>query len=88
MIVTDFRHNQEKSPELKASLLKKRIPAIIVKNVPNENLLKVISEQKPEIAVADESIRQCRVRFTLKTFQRTTHIVIEIHPMVRKSILQ
>ncbi|GFQ88618.1 hypothetical protein TNCT_189021 [Trichonephila clavata] len=40
---------QEKSPELKASLPKRRNPAIIVKNVPNEvsneDLLKVISEQ-------------------------------------------
>ncbi|GFQ81959.1 hypothetical protein TNCT_387691 [Trichonephila clavata] len=66
---------QEKSPELKASLLKRRNPAIIVKNVPNEvsneDLLKVISEQNPEIVVDDESIGQCRARFTLKTFQHT-----------------
>ncbi|GFQ98694.1 uncharacterized protein TNCT_323821 [Trichonephila clavata] len=64
---------QEKSPELKASLPKRRNPAIIVKNVPNEvsneDLLKVISEQNPEIVVDDESIGQCRARFTLKTFQ-------------------
>ncbi|GFY46666.1 hypothetical protein TNIN_221191 [Trichonephila inaurata madagascariensis] len=42
---------QEKFPELKASLPKRRNPAIIVKNVPNEvnneDLLKVISEQNP-----------------------------------------
>ncbi|GFQ89773.1 hypothetical protein TNCT_135291 [Trichonephila clavata] len=66
---------QEKSPELKASLPKRRNPAIIVKNVPNEvsneNLLKVISEQNPEVVVDDESIQQCRVRFTLKIFQHT-----------------
>ncbi|GFX55104.1 hypothetical protein TNCV_1155651 [Trichonephila clavipes] len=41
---------QEKSPELKASVPKRRNPAIIVKNVPNEvkneDLLKVITEQK------------------------------------------
>ncbi|GFY39660.1 hypothetical protein TNIN_48491 [Trichonephila inaurata madagascariensis] len=46
---------QEKSPELKASLLKRRNPAIIVKNVPNEvnneDLIKMISEQNPEIIV-------------------------------------
>ncbi|GFY62359.1 hypothetical protein TNIN_211641 [Trichonephila inaurata madagascariensis] len=82
---------QENSPELKASLPKRRNPAIIVKNVPNEvnneALLKVISEQNPEIVVDDESIRQCKVRFTLKTFQHTRHIVIETHPTVRKSIL-
>ncbi|GFY39833.1 uncharacterized protein TNIN_453141 [Trichonephila inaurata madagascariensis] len=53
-----------------------------------EDLLKVISEQTPEIVVADESIRQYRVHFTLKTFQHTRHVVIETHPMVRKSILQ
>ncbi|GFV35524.1 hypothetical protein TNCV_3205551 [Trichonephila clavipes] len=77
---------QEKSPELKASVPKRRNPAIIVKNVPNEDLLKVITEQNPEIVVDDESIWQCRVRFTLKTFQHTRHIVIETHPTVRKSI--
>ncbi|GFS47690.1 uncharacterized protein TNCV_1973531 [Trichonephila clavipes] len=75
---------QEKSPELKASVPKRRNPAIIVKNVPNEvkneDLLKVITEQNPEIVVDDESIRQCRVRFTLKTFQHTRHVVIETHP--------
>ncbi|GFW38354.1 hypothetical protein TNCV_1332071 [Trichonephila clavipes] len=58
---------QEKSPELKASVPKRRNPAIIIKNVPNEvkneDLLKVITEQNPEIVVDDESIRQCRVRF-------------------------
>ncbi|GFV39543.1 hypothetical protein TNCV_1367841 [Trichonephila clavipes] len=74
----------EKSPELKASVPKRRNPAIIVKNVPNEvkneDLLKVITEQNPEIVVDDESIRQCRVRFTLKTFQHTRHVVIETHP--------
>ncbi|GFU74557.1 uncharacterized protein TNCV_616031 [Trichonephila clavipes] len=86
---------QEKSPELKASVPKRRnpaIPAIIVKNVPNEvkneDLLKVITEQNPEIVVEEESIRQCRVRFTLKTFQHTRHVVIETHPTVRKSILR
>ncbi|GFS52362.1 uncharacterized protein TNCV_4850741 [Trichonephila clavipes] len=83
---------QEKSPELKASVPKRRNPAIIVKNVPNEvkneDLLKVITEQNPEIVVDDESIRQCRVRFTLKTFQHTRHVVIETHPTVRKSILR
>ncbi|GFV55593.1 hypothetical protein TNCV_1820801 [Trichonephila clavipes] len=75
---------QEKSPELKASVPKRRNPAIIIKNVPNEvkneDLLKVITEQNPEIVVDDESIRQCRVRFTLKTFQHTRHVVIETHP--------
>ncbi|GFV60544.1 hypothetical protein TNCV_3471791 [Trichonephila clavipes] len=69
-----------------------RIPAIIVKNVPNEvkneDLLKVITEQNPEIVVDDESIWRCRVRFTLKTFQHTRHVVIETHPTVRKSILR
>ncbi|GFY64361.1 uncharacterized protein TNIN_329621 [Trichonephila inaurata madagascariensis] len=83
---------QEKSPELKASLPKRRNPAIIVKNVPNEvnneDLLQVISEQNPEIVVDDESIRQCRARFTLKTFQHTRHVVIETHPTVRKSIFR
>ncbi|GFW15813.1 gag-like protein [Trichonephila clavipes] len=83
---------QEKSPELKASVPKRRNPAIIVKNVPNkvnnEDLLKVITEQNPEIVVDDESIRQCRVRFTLKTFQHTRHVVIETHPTVRKSLLR
>ncbi|GFY53404.1 uncharacterized protein TNIN_380851 [Trichonephila inaurata madagascariensis] len=83
---------QEKSPELKASLPKRRNPAIIVKNVLNEvnkkDLLKVISEVNPEIVVDDESIRQCKVRFTLKTFQHTRHVVIETHPTVRKSILR
>ncbi|GFS40631.1 uncharacterized protein TNIN_140541 [Trichonephila inaurata madagascariensis] len=83
--------SQEKSPKLKASLPKRRNPAIIVKNVPNEvnneDLLKVISEQNPEIVVDDESIRQCKVRFALKTFQYTRH-VIETHPTVRKSILR
>ncbi|GFW85045.1 RNA-directed DNA polymerase from mobile element jockey [Trichonephila clavipes] len=60
----------EKSPELKASLPKRRNPAIIVKTVSNnEDLVKVISEQNPEIVVDDENIRQCSVRFTLKTFQ-------------------
>ncbi|GFU95761.1 hypothetical protein TNCV_4889501 [Trichonephila clavipes] len=75
---------QKKSPELKASLPKRRNPAIIVKNVPNEvnneDLLKVISEQNPEIVVYDESIRHCRVRFTLKTFQHTRQVVIETRP--------
>ncbi|GFX04636.1 uncharacterized protein TNCV_2773671 [Trichonephila clavipes] len=84
---------QEKSPELKVSVPKRRNPAIIVKNVPNEvkneDLLKVITEQNPEIVVDDESIRQCRgVPFTLKTFQPTRHVVIETHPTVRKSILR
>ncbi|GFQ90787.1 hypothetical protein TNCT_234141 [Trichonephila clavata] len=77
---------QEKSPELKASLPKRRNTAIIVKNGPNEvsneDLLNVISEQNPEIVVDDESIGQCRVRFTLKTFQHTRHVVIETHPIV------
>ncbi|GFW29087.1 uncharacterized protein TNCV_2356451 [Trichonephila clavipes] len=81
---------QEKSPELKASVPKRRNPAIIVKNVPNEvnneDLLKVITEQNPEIV--DESIWQCRVRFTLKTFQHTRHVVIETHSTARKSILR
>ncbi|GFV02750.1 hypothetical protein TNCV_1452561 [Trichonephila clavipes] len=53
---------QEKSPELKASFPKRRNPAIIVKNVPNEvkneDLLKVITEQNPEMVADDESIRQ------------------------------
>ncbi|GFV82079.1 hypothetical protein TNCV_3152771 [Trichonephila clavipes] len=75
---------QEKSPEIKASVPKRRKPAIIVKNVPNEvkneDLFKVITEQNPEIVVDDESIRQCIVRFTLKTFQHTRHVVIETHP--------
>ncbi|GFS59445.1 hypothetical protein TNIN_446151 [Trichonephila inaurata madagascariensis] len=69
---------------------KRRNPAIIVKNVPNEvnnEDLKVFSEQNPEI-VDDESIRQCKVRFTLKTFQHTRHVVIETHPTDRKSILR
>ncbi|GFU77778.1 gag-like protein [Trichonephila clavipes] len=83
---------QEKSPELKASVPKRRNPAIIVKNVPNEvkieDLLKVITEQNPEIVVDNESIRQCRVHFTLKTFQHTRHVVIETPPTVRKSILR
>ncbi|GFT59989.1 uncharacterized protein TNCV_2686781 [Trichonephila clavipes] len=69
-----------------------RNPDIIVKNVPNEvnneDLLKVISEQNPEVVIDDESIRQCRVRFTLKTFQHTRHVVIETHPTVRKFILR
>ncbi|GFY49316.1 hypothetical protein TNIN_438191 [Trichonephila inaurata madagascariensis] len=58
--------------ELKASLPKRRNPAIIVKNVPNEvnneDHLKVISEQNPDIVVDNKSIRQCRVCFTLKLF--------------------
>ncbi|GFW09223.1 hypothetical protein TNCV_2101771 [Trichonephila clavipes] len=81
---------QEKSPELKASVPKRRNPAIIIKNVPNEvkneDLLKVITEQNPEIVVDDESIRQCRVRFALKTFQHTMHVVIETHPTPSKNI--
>ncbi|GFS77503.1 integrase catalytic domain-containing protein [Trichonephila clavipes] len=91
LILTD-QEQQEKSPEVKASVPKRRNPAIIVKKVPNEvnneDLLKVITEQNPEIVVDDESIRQCRVRFTLKTFQHTRHVVIETHPTVRKSILR
>ncbi|GFT42191.1 hypothetical protein TNCV_1008661 [Trichonephila clavipes] len=83
---------QEKSPELKASVPKRRNPAIIVKNVPNEvnneDLLKVLTEQNPEIVVDDESIRQCRVRFTLKTFHYTRHVVIETRPTVRKYIFR
>ncbi|GFS95600.1 uncharacterized protein TNCV_885731 [Trichonephila clavipes] len=83
---------QKKSPELKASLPKRRNPAVIVKNVPNEvnneDLLKVISEQNLEIVVYDESIRHCRVRFTLKTFQHTSPVVIETRPTVRKSIIR
>ncbi|GFV56488.1 hypothetical protein TNCV_2276261 [Trichonephila clavipes] len=39
----------------------------------NKLLVKRFSEK-------DESIRQCRVRFTLKTFQHTRHVVIETHP--------
>ncbi|GFY77694.1 hypothetical protein TNIN_10261 [Trichonephila inaurata madagascariensis] len=48
----------------------------------------MISEKNSEIVVADERIRQCRVYFTLKTFQHTGYVVIETHPMVRKSVLQ
>ncbi|GFY06684.1 hypothetical protein TNCV_3525401 [Trichonephila clavipes] len=51
---------QEKSPELKSSVPKRRNPAIIAKNVPNEvkneYLLKVITEQNPEIVVDDERV--------------------------------
>ncbi|GFV41475.1 hypothetical protein TNCV_5016321 [Trichonephila clavipes] len=86
----DARQALGKTPELKASVPKRRNPAIIVKNVPNEvnyeDLLKVITEQNPEIVVDDESKRQCRVRFTLKTFQHTRHVVIETHPTPLKNI--
>ncbi|GFW39799.1 retrovirus-related Pol polyprotein from type-1 retrotransposable element R1 [Trichonephila clavipes] len=78
------REDARQALELKASVPKRRNPAIIVKNVPNEvnneDILKVITEQNPEIVVDDESIRQCKVRFTLKTFQHTRHVVIETHP--------
>ncbi|GFV32873.1 RNA-directed DNA polymerase from mobile element jockey [Trichonephila clavipes] len=88
-VVAPSAEIQEKSPELKASLPKRRSPVIIVKNVPNEvnkeDLLKVITEQNPEIVVDDESIRQCSVRFTLKTFKHTRHVVIETHPTLNES---
>ncbi|GFU37119.1 hypothetical protein TNCV_1555051 [Trichonephila clavipes] len=75
---------QEKSPELKASVPNRRNPSIIVKNVSNEvnneDLLKVITEQNPEVVVDDERIRQFRFRFTLKTFQHTRRVVIGTHP--------
>ncbi|XP_035219877.1 uncharacterized protein LOC118192959 [Stegodyphus dumicola] len=81
----------EKSPELNTSLPKKRNPVLLVKNVPNEipneDLLKVIFEQNPEVVESDENRSICSVRFTLKTFQFTRHVVIETHPMVRKRIL-
>ncbi|GFU13381.1 hypothetical protein TNCV_1414071 [Trichonephila clavipes] len=83
---------QEQSPKLKASVPKRRNPAVVVENVPNEvnneDLLKVITEQNPETVVDDESIGQCRIRFTLKTFQHTRLVVIETHPTVHKSILR
>ncbi|GFX67212.1 hypothetical protein TNCV_2185591 [Trichonephila clavipes] len=72
-----------KISRIKGFRSQKRNPDIIVNNLPNEvnnDLLKVITEQNPEIVVDDESIRQCRVRFTLKTFQHTRHVVLETHP--------
>ncbi|GFU73705.1 hypothetical protein TNCV_3404231 [Trichonephila clavipes] len=83
---------QEKSPELKASVPKRRNPAIIVKNVPdevkNEDLLKKrLLNKILKLFVDDESIRQCRVRFTLKPFNIQGMLLSKLTPTVSKSIL-
>lgn len=83
---------KEKSPEFKISLPKGKNPTVLVKNVPNdilnEDLLKVIFDQNPEFTKSDEIMNECRVRFTLKKFDQTKHVVIETHPIVRKEILR
>ena len=81
---------QDKSPQLKATPFKRKNPTIIIKNVPNEikddEILDVILNQNPDIIVGTEW-KNSRIRFTLRKFQNTRHLIVEMHPDIRKSIL-
>ncbi|GFQ65988.1 hypothetical protein TNCT_108431 [Trichonephila clavata] len=63
-------HTSRKNSGTKGFSAQKEKSSHNCKNVSNdinkEDLLKVISEQNPEIVVDDESIKQCRVHLTLK----------------------
>ncbi|XP_035210503.1 uncharacterized protein LOC118184886 [Stegodyphus dumicola] len=86
-----FTALKEDSSILIPTIPRRKYPTVLLKNVPNsisnDELLKIFEEQNPEITVSEETWKDVKVRFTLKKFQRERSVVIEVHPAVRKRIL-
>lgn len=84
-----FQEEIKECVELKSSNFKKKNPTILVKNVPNEisdnELLQVIKNQNTDVAINEENWNQTKIRFTLKKFHNTRHVVIEMNANVRKN---
>ncbi|KAF8794812.1 Retrovirus-related Pol polyprotein type-1 like protein [Argiope bruennichi] len=89
-----FKLRWEPSKKLRedAGLLWRRNPNLLLKNLPNEigdqEVLQLLKEQNPELEEKKELWEETKIRFTLRRFDNSRHLVLEVNPTCRKVCLK
>ncbi|GFY35803.1 uncharacterized protein TNCV_4841801 [Trichonephila clavipes] len=82
---------KEKTNTLKVSSPKKRNPNVLLKNLPNEisdhDVLQLLKDQNPELEEKVQLWEETKIRFTLKKFENSRHLVLEMNPNCRNLCL-
>ncbi|GFV17006.1 uncharacterized protein TNCV_3067901 [Trichonephila clavipes] len=82
---------KEKANTLKVSSPKKRNPNVLLKNLPNEisdhDVLQLLKDQNPELEEKVQFWEETKIRFTLKKFENSRHLVLEMNPNCRNLCL-
>ncbi|KAF8788412.1 hypothetical protein HNY73_009913 [Argiope bruennichi] len=92
-----LKWNKLKKNELKTNRLlqsaepKGKNPALLVKNVPNEidnnEIVNIIFDQNRDIFADGERSKDINLKFTLKKFPNTRHVVCELSPNLHQKCL-
>ncbi|GFX99048.1 uncharacterized protein TNCV_4809961 [Trichonephila clavipes] len=82
---------KEKTNTLKVSSPKKRNPNVLLKNLPNEisdhDVLQLLKDQNLELEEKVQFWEETKIRFTLKKFENSRHLVLEMNPNCRNLCL-
>ncbi|GFV79163.1 uncharacterized protein TNCV_1817101 [Trichonephila clavipes] len=82
---------KEKTNTLKVSSPKKRNPNVLLKNLPNEicdhDVLQLLKDQNPELEEKVQLWEETKIRLTLKKFENSRHLVLEMNPNCRNLCL-
>ncbi|GFU00607.1 retrovirus-related Pol polyprotein from type-1 retrotransposable element R1 [Trichonephila clavipes] len=82
---------KEKTNTLKVSSPKKRNPNVLLKNLPNEisdhDVLQLLKDQNPELEEKIQLWEETKICFTLKKFENSRHLVLEMNPNCRNLCL-
>ncbi|GFV78751.1 hypothetical protein TNCV_2920111 [Trichonephila clavipes] len=69
----------------------KRNPNVLLKNLPNEisdhDVLQLLKDQNPELEEKIQFWEETKIRFTLKKFENSRHLVLEMNPNCRNLCL-
>ncbi|GBM10761.1 hypothetical protein AVEN_143-1 [Araneus ventricosus] len=80
----------KKSDILHVSYPKRRNPNLLLKNIPNEiddqEILQILKEQNPELG-SEKLWEETKILFTVKKFENSRHLVLEVNPICRKICL-
>ncbi|GFY68579.1 uncharacterized protein TNIN_483861 [Trichonephila inaurata madagascariensis] len=82
---------KEKTNTLQVSSPRKRNPNMLLKNLPNEisdhEVLQLLKDQNPELEEKVQLWEETKIRFTLKKFENSRHLVLEKNPTCRNLCL-
>ncbi|GFS37176.1 uncharacterized protein TNIN_483221, partial [Trichonephila inaurata madagascariensis] len=82
---------KEKTNTLQVSSPRKRNPNVLLKNLPNEisdhEVLQLLKDQNPELEEKVQLWEETKIRFTLKKFENSRHLVLEMNPTCRNLCL-
>ncbi|GFS52246.1 uncharacterized protein TNCV_4849821 [Trichonephila clavipes] len=82
---------KEKKNTLQVSSPRKRNPNVLLKNLPNEIIdhdgLQLLKDKNPELEEKIQLWEETKIRFTLKKFENSRHLVLEMNPISRNLCL-